>query len=114
MKQKITTTDLADFGWRERKMAEELLKASREQGLPEDFDDNETTIMFNMHSGCVFFINADLMVAMMNGDKLELFYSCPRCGHEGFAEDMEHDGNKDCRDYLKEIGVVKETEETES
>jgi len=33
----ITTTDLSNFGPRERNMAEKLLRAWREQGLPEDF-----------------------------------------------------------------------------
>ena len=32
----IVTTDFSKFGYREREMAEELLKASREQGFPED------------------------------------------------------------------------------
>lgn len=54
-----TTTDFSKFGYREREEAEQLLKASREQGFPDDFDDNETTIMFNMQSGNVFFTNAD-------------------------------------------------------
>lgn len=89
-------------------MAEELLKASREQGFPDDFDDNETTIMMNMNSGNVFFTNADYQVAMMNGDKLELFYSCPQCGNEGFDDKDEypfkkHHGycSKKCEDQNK-------------
>jgi hypothetical protein len=107
----ITTTDFSKFGYREREMAEELLKASREQGFPEDFYDDETTIMFNSHSGNVFFTNSDYQVAMMNGDKLESFYSCPICGHEGFADEMEHnEDNKECQEYLKEIGIISETE----
>lgn len=112
MKDEITTTDLSKFGWRERKEAEELLRTSREQGFPEDFEYDETTIMFNMESGSVFFTNADFQVAMMNGDKLESFYSCPYCGHEGFKEEMEHDAeNAECTRYLKEIGVIKDDEE---
>lgn len=108
----VTTTDLSRFGWRERKMAEELLRASREQGFPEDFDDDETTIMFNTHSGNVFFTNADYHVAMMNGDKLESFYSCPICGHEGFAEDMVHgEDSPECQEYLRDIGVLEPEED---
>ena len=33
----ITTTDFSKFGSREREMSEELLKASRIQGFPENF-----------------------------------------------------------------------------
>lgn len=94
-------------------MAEELLRASREQGFPEDFEDNETTIMFNTHSGNVFFTNADYQAAMMNGDKLEMWYNCPECGHEGFKEDMEHDGGAECQRYLKDIGVIEAKEDEE-
>ena len=105
----ITTTDLSNFGYREREMAEELLRASREQGFPDDFEDDETTIMFNTHSGNVFFTNADYQAAMMNDNKLESFYSCPYCGHEGFADEMEHEPeNSDCTRYLVDIGVLEE------
>ena len=99
----ITTTDFSKFVYREREMAEELLKASREQGFPEDFWDDETTIMMNMNSGNVFFTNSEYQVAMMNDDKLESFYNCPECGEEGFKEDLEEYGNDCCKEYLKEI-----------
>lgn len=101
----ITTTDLSKFGSREREMAEELLREWREQGLPKDFNDDEVTVMMNTNSGNVFLTNSDFQVAMMNGDDLESFYTCPECGHEGFKEDMEHDGDRECRRYLKEIGL---------
>jgi hypothetical protein len=103
----VTTTDLSEFGYRERKMAAELLTASIEQGLPQDFDDDGVTIMMNRHSGNVFLTNSNYDVAMMNGDKLESWYSCPYCGHEGFHEDMAHDPeNSECTRYLTDIGVV--------
>ena len=107
-----TTTDLSKFGYREREMAEELLKASRTQGFPEDFDDDETTIMMSMNSGNVFFTNAEFQVAMMNDDNLESFYSCPICGHEGFAEEMEHnEDDSECQQYLVDIGTIDDPEE---
>lgn len=107
----ITTTNLADFGYRERVMAEKLLKAWREQGLPPDFYDNEVTIMMNTHSGNVFLTNSEFQVAMINGGKLESFYSCPQCGHEGFLDEMPHNAsgperNSQCREYLTDIGVL--------
>ena len=100
----ITTTDLSKFGARERHMAADLLKAV--DRLPDDFDDEGITVMFNMHSGNVFLTNSDFQVAMMNDGKLESFYSCPECGHEGFREDMEHDRDaKGCREYLQDLGI---------
>ena len=89
--QEITTTDLSKFGWREKRMAMELLQAAIEQGLPDDFEDDGTTIMMNMDSGNVFFTNDEYQVAMMNGTNLESFYSCPNCGSEGFKEDIDWD-----------------------
>ena len=105
----ITTTDFSKFGSRERHMAEELLRASRSQGFPENFDDDGITIMMNMHSGHVFFTNAEFQVAMMNGDTLETWHNCPICGHEGFAEDMtdnDHGEDGECLEFLQDIGIV--------
>lgn len=104
----ITTTDLSKFGSRERKMVEELLHAWRKQGLPEDFNDDQVVPMMNTNSGNVFLTNSDYQVAMMNGDALESFYSCPECGHEGFKDEMAHDGGRECRLVLKAIGVEEE------
>ena len=88
-------------------MAEELLKAWREQGLPDDFYDDQVTITCNTHSGCVFLTNADFQVAMMNGDRLESFYFCPICGHEGFRKEMNHNEcNSECQDYLRDIRAI--------
>ena len=102
---KTTTTDFSKFGSRERAMAEMLMKASREQGFPENFYDDEITIMMNMNSGNVFFTNSDFHVAMMNEDVLERFYSCPICGHEGFLVEMGHgEDDEECTEYLAEIG----------
>jgi hypothetical protein len=102
----VVTSDLSQFGYRERKMAAELLTASVEQGFPQDFDDEGVTVAMNGNSGNVFLTNANYEVAMMNGPKLESFYSCPECGHEGFKEDMTHEGGAECARYLKDIGVV--------
>lgn len=110
----ITTTDFAKFGYRERKMAEELLRAWNDNGLPENFDDEGVTIMMNMNSGNVFLTNENCDVAMMNGDELESWYFCPYCGHEGFAEDMQHEPeDRDCTDYMRSIGVIADEDEAE-
>ena len=87
--KKIITTDFSDFGSRERTMAENLLKASITQGFPSDFITDRIHIMFDKNSGYVFFTNEDFQIAMMNGDKLESFYSCPNCNKEGFKAKFE-------------------------
>jgi hypothetical protein len=115
-----TTTNFAEFGWRERKMAAKLLTASCEQGFPSDFEDDEVIIMMNQNSGNVFFTNSEYQVAMMNGDTLESFYTTPYSGHEGFAEDLkaeyESDGdswNQEDVDYLIDLGIIEAPEEEE-
>ena len=107
MKEEIITTDFSKFGYYEREIAETLLRTSREQGFPEEFYDNEITIAFNRQSGCVFFTNSDYQVAMMNNNKLEMFYNCPICGYEGFAENMMHNEDElECQEWLKDIGII--------
>jgi hypothetical protein len=88
MNNTITTTNLADFGYREIGMTATLLNAYLDN--PNILGDG-TQIMFNIHSGCVFLTDEDCNVAMMNGKKLEKFYNCSNCGHEGFTEEFaEH------------------------
>lgn len=99
MKQKeITTTNLADFGARERGLLIDLLQAWEDQGLPEEFYEQDMQPMMNRNSGHVFLTNSEYQVAMMNGDKLEMWCHCGNCGHEGFAEDcqLNEDGCNQC------------------
>lgn len=84
----MTTTNIADFGYRERQMLIELLEAWQVNGLPEDFSDDNVHFMMNQNSGNVFLTNSEYEVAMMNGDKLESFYSSPYEGKEGFFDDL--------------------------
>lgn len=103
MKNEITTTDLAEFGFRELHMAGNILKAYASNGL-DGFTHDEVRVMINKNSGNVFLVNSDYQVAMMNGNDLELFYSCPQCGHEGFMDEMDHNkDDKDCQEYLSDI-----------
>ena len=109
--EEMTTTDLSKFGNREKAMAGELLNIMSEKGLPEDFYDDNVTVMMNMSAGNVFLTNSDFQVAMMNDDLLDSLYSCPECGHEGFLEDMEHGSDdEECQGYLQDIGFEKESE----
>lgn len=84
----ITTTDFSKFGHRERKLAQILLTQWNENGLPEDFYNDEVTIMFNFQSGNVFLTNSEFQVAMMNDDKLESFYTDFETGEEGFKDEL--------------------------
>lgn len=92
--KEVTTTDFSKFGYRERKIAEVLLKIWNENGLPEDFYNNEVTIMFNTNSGNVFLTNSEFQVAMMNGDKLESFYIDFETGEEGFKDELSEESKK--------------------
>ena len=103
MCESVTTTDLSAFGWREKKMASELLNAMIEQSLPNEFWDEKVTVMFNTHSSYVFLTNSEFQMAMLNGDNLEMWYTCSECGHEGFLEDMEHSPEDEyCQEYLRQ------------
>lgn len=88
MRDPIVTADFSEFGYRELAMAAELLTALSEGLCPDDFDGSEVKICLNRNSGCVFLTNEDYQVAMMNGDKLESFYSSPYEGREGFWEEL--------------------------
>lgn len=104
----MTTTDLAKFGNREKAMAAVLLQAMTKKGLPDDFNDDEVTVMMNDQSGNVFLTNSDYQVAMMDGLELRSFYNCPYCGHEGFVSEMGHEPkNIECSEYMNDIGATK-------
>ena len=90
----IVTVNLTRFGYRELKIAEELLQAWREQGLPSDFYDDEVSINFNTYSGYVFLSNSDYQVAMLNGDNLESFYTDYETGEEGFKEELSEEAKQ--------------------
>jgi len=87
MKNEITTVDLSEFGYQEIEMAKDLLTAYLDNGVPEDFIDDEIKIMFNKNSGYVFFTNSEYQVAFSDNGKLYSFYNCSECGHEGSKED---------------------------
>ena len=102
-----TTTNLAQFGNRELVEVRDLLDAMLNSGLPSDFYEDAVQPMFNMNSGHVFLTNSDYQVCMLNGDKLESFYSSPYAGLEGFYDDLKeeyedmHEEDKEWFDGLK-------------
>lgn len=102
----MTTTDLAKFGYREKAIAAKLLQAMQDQGLPNDFEDNEVTVMMNQNSGYVFLTNSEYQVCMLNGDNLESFYTTPYDGKEGYFEELmeEYDDmHKEDKAYMRDI-----------
>ena len=116
----MTSTNLCDFGNRELGLLEELIRAMREQGLPDNFYDEKVHPMMNMHSGNVFLTNSEYQVAMMHGGKLEQFYTLAYHGDKGFADELYIDfknGNIGTEDYeelaaiLEQEGMEEEAEE---
>lgn len=110
------TTDLTRFGWRELEEAGRLLTAFTGPA-DNNFLGSGVQLWFNTHSGNVFLCDEDYNVGMMNGDKLEQFFSCPVCGHEGFLEEMDHlqdTDDKECIEYMKDIGAIHDTKEEET
>ena len=109
----ITTTDLCEFGSIERAELTKILDAWNEQGLPDDFNNDEVHPMMNKMSGSVFLTNSDYEVAMMNGDKLESYYSCMHCGNEGFYEDCQinEEGCNVCHGEDNSLGDITEVED---
>ena len=106
----MTTTDLTDFGYRERKMAQELLEAWNNGDLPEDFYDDKVEIMMNKNSGNVFLTNSDYQVAMINDGKLESFYNSPYNGLEGFFNELldeYSDMHEEDKEWFEELAKSK-------
>lgn len=100
----IVKTDLSRFGSKEKAMLMELLAACETQGIPKDFDDSTMVAAMNISSGNVFLTNEDGQVVMMNGDKLESFYSCPNCGHKGFFDEFCHNiDDEQCQEYYEQL-----------
>lgn len=101
-----TTTNLADFGFREIKMARDLLDAYINNGLPEDFEQSGVTVMMNQNSGNVFLTNDEFQVAMESDGKLYSFYSSPYEGKEGSFDDLlaEYgDMHSEDQEWFKEL-----------
>ena len=102
----MNTNDLSKFGYRELALAGKLLSALKTGNDKTEYLTEGIKVEFNPNSGNVFLVDDDCNVAMMNGDKLEDFFSCPQCEHEGFKEEMEHNADdKDCQEYLEQIVV---------
>lgn len=101
-----TTTNLADFGFREIKMMRDLLDAWVNNGLPSDFGTDGVIVMMNQNNGNVFLTNEDFQVAMESDGKLYSFYNSPYNGVEGSFEDLLAEYEDMCDDdqeWFKEL-----------
>ena len=97
------TENLSDFGYRELRMAMELLEAWLDgKGLPDDFSDEGVRIAFNRNSGNVFLTNDEYEVCMAVDGELYSWYFLSYHGNEGFLEDLIWDydnGNIESEDW---------------
>ena len=109
----VVTADLSKFGYRELSEAADLLKAYADN--PSVLDGDDVSVSFNMNSGYVFLSDEDFNTALINHEsgKLEKWYNCPVCGHEGFHGEMCHNtDDPECAEYLESIDVAKECQPT--
>jgi hypothetical protein len=113
------TRDLADFGMREMKQAQKLLRAyvnaDVTQLFNERFSHEGVTLELNPRSGYVFLTNDELQVGMLNYEAagyeeplLDLWLFSPHDGVEGFVEDLvelylENDLTGDDQAYLFDV-----------
>lgn len=86
----VYTENMADIMScdRERAMVLEIMQVWDKDGLPDNFYDDGVKFAFNRNSGYVFLVNDEYQCLMLNGDELELYYSSPYEGHEGFINDL--------------------------
>ena len=85
----MTTTNLAEFGWRELSEAGAILVAyADKKDICPYFSHCDIQLMLNKNSGNVFLTDDSGNVLMLNGDYLEGFYSSPYEGYEGFFDDL--------------------------
>ena len=99
--QNVYTENLNDIITfdRERALTIELLQAWGEQGLPNDFYEEGVKLAFNRNSGYVFLVNDEYQCAMMNGGKLEIYYTSPYDGRDGFIEDLLEEVDDSWHEY---------------
>lgn len=101
----IVTTDLSKFGFRELRMARDLLTGLLDKNDTR-FLDGGIQLAFNTHSGNVFLTDDEYNVAMLNGDVLEDWFTTPYEGHEGFLADLKDeykDMHPEDQEYMVQI-----------
>ena len=94
----VYEADFSNFGSREIKMASELLDAYLNSNI--QLAGAGMKVCLNQDSGYVFLSDEDYNTYMMNGDKLEQFFNCPECGHEGFREEFKDQECSECKEIF--------------
>ena len=86
----------SNFSSAQRQAAEKLEKAMKSQGLPEGFSREGVHIRRERPPGkAVFISNKSDQMCMLNGDRLEIFIICPKCGNGGFKSAPVHSSRCD-------------------
>jgi len=93
--------DLSNWGRREIRMMQDLLKAHAEKNHTVIFSGIEK-IAFNQVSGYVFLVDADFNVAIEENGMLVDFVTCPDCGNEGTITEVKSCDDC-CREFLKDV-----------
>lgn len=93
--------DLSNWGRREIRMMQDLLRAHAEKNHTVLFSGIEK-IAFNQVSGYVFLVDADFNVAIEQDGVLLDHVSCPDCGNEGTIAEVKT-GDECCREFLKDV-----------
>lgn len=102
----MNTRNLEEFGYAEREEAGRLLSALGTSKDNTEFLGDGVAVEFNPYSGNVFLVDEDYNVAMMDGDYLEDFHTCPNCGGEGIAPEFREDNTDECcQEYADELGL---------
>jgi hypothetical protein len=98
----MNVNDLSKLGTRELEELGELLKEYA-NNRPDEFDDYDVKWEFNPNSGYIFLVNGDYQVCMLNGGELEMWYTLPYDGFEGFVEDIKEAYLGDCITHNEDI-----------
>ena len=100
------TRDISKFGQSERHEAAKLLLAIGTLQDKTILLGDDVAVEFNPNSGNVFLIDGDYNTAMLRGEILDDFISCPECGAEDFASEFKTEHTDECcQEYATASGV---------
>jgi len=94
--------DVSRFTSYQQNLAIRLQLAINKQGLPEGFSKTGVHIRREKLSGMVYVSNKEEQMCMLNNDKLEMYYRCPKCKNEGFKNTIRHSSR--C-DFIVGVGL---------
>lgn len=112
--------NLEHFGFREIKMAADLMNAYADGKAPRWFDDSGVTVEFNPNSGYVFLVNDECQVLLFNGTDLVGWHYLGYAGNEGTIEDLWYEYEHgyidecDCSELANILEMEGESEKAET